>query len=453
MRTLLTSLVALMLLAGTGPAAMAMQATPAASPAAMSAFRDRISKGQVCAWPVEVGTGSSALNAAYPDMNASYFVMPYLLSPGQTLVLHGTFPFDRFSSIATYYRMLVGGHGLELLSWYTDAAITPDPGSTNPAGDPRASTDPAQRRWTIRVTGTATPSATPAVAQPVAGQNVLPAMPTGSDLQNVVGLLVFRVYVPDNANDHTGGVGLPALSLEGSSGTSHQLTPCTASESAAWTGFMAELARQIVAEAPRLPLPPGPDVAPQWIESPVPGLGQNPDNRYLMAPVAWKPGRIVVIRGKAPTFPNTRAGEPQSKATQLRYWSFNTGSNITPLATTAGISDFQIPLAADGTYTLVVSQPADKPADATEAQGVAWLKGADPSQPDLVALRHMLPSKEFFPQSVWSVPEGVIGAAENIMGPYYPQITYCDKATFEKGGADACFAGGGATPAMATPAG
>jgi hypothetical protein len=26
------------------------------------------------------------------------------------------------------------------------------------------------------------------------------------------------------------------------------------------------------------------------------------------------------------------------------------------------------------------------------------------------------------------------------MGPYYPEIVYCDTATFEEGGADACFA-------------
>ncbi|MCC6943414.1 MAG: hypothetical protein IT335_02490, partial [Thermomicrobiales bacterium] len=63
--------------------------------------------------------------------------------------------------------------------------------------------------------------------------------------------------------------------------------------------------------------------------------------------------------------------------------------------------------------------------------------------------RHLLPSQEFFDQSVWAVPEGVVGAAEGIMGPYYPQITYCDTATFEEGGAEACFAAG----ADATPAG
>ena len=77
---------------------------------------------------------------------------------------------------------------------------------------------------------------------------------------------------------------------------------------------------------------------------------------------------------------------------------------------------------------------------------LAWLQGGAPDQPDLLFLRHMLPSNDFFGQSVWSVPEGVIGAAAEIMGPYYPEIVYCDTATFEAGGADACFAQDGATP-------
>jgi hypothetical protein len=64
-------------------------------------------------------------------------------------------------------------------------------------------------------------------------------------------------------------------------------------------------------------------------------------------------------------------------------------------------------------------------------------------------MRQMLPSEEFVDQSVWVAPLDDAAAAEEIMGPYYPQITYCDVATFEAGGADACFAAAGA----ATPAG
>jgi hypothetical protein len=164
-------------------------------------------------------------------------------------------------------------------------------------------------------------------------------------------------------------------------------------------------------------------------------------------PIAWEPGRIVVVRGQAPTFPDTRAGDPQTAEADLRYWTFCMGSNVVPMPSTDCLPDFEMPIAEDGTYIFVVSQTGDRPVNATDEERVGWLQGSDPDQPDLLYLRHLLPSEEFVDQSVWAVPENMIGAAEDIMGPYYPQITYCDKATFEEGGADACFEAEVATPA------
>jgi hypothetical protein len=227
------------------------------------------------------------------------------------------------------------------------------------------------------------------------------------------------------------------------------LTPCTDADRETWKAFFEPFAVQIIEAAPSLPLPPSVDAQPEWVQNRFPGLGTNPDNRYLMTPLAWEPGRIVVVRGQAPTFPDTLAGDSQTTPADVRFWSYCTGSNVIPLPTTDCAADFEIPIAADGTYTIVASQPEDRPANATDDEGVTWLQGADPDKPDLLFLRHMLPSDTFHDQSVWAVPENVVGAAEDIMGPYYPQITYCDTATFEAGGADACFAAGG----VATPAG
>jgi hypothetical protein len=447
MRKPLVLLIVLVLVVGQASALRAQEASPspAASPPSMDQFLDQIRTGQVCAWPVVIATTPDALNVAYPETHSAYFIMPYILSPGQSFVLNGTYPFDRFTSLVTYYRILVGGRGLELLGWLPDYAIVPDAGSANPAADPNASTDPAQRQWTVRITGTASVSATPVVATPVAGQNVLPAMPT--DAEGVIGVMALRIYVPDDATDLTGGVGLPTVTLEEASGATRELTPCTATDRETWKQFFTPFVIQIIKDADPLPLPPGPDVPPQWVQNRFPGLGTNPDNRYLMAPLAWTPGRVVVVRGKAPTFPDTQAGQSPATPAQLRFWSFCTGSNVIPLPAASCVDDFEIPVAADGTYTIAVSQPEDKPANATADNGVAWLQGADPSQPDLLFLRHMLPSEAFFGQSVWAVPEGVPGAAGTIMGPYYPAIAYCDTATFEAGGADACFAAAG----MATP--
>jgi hypothetical protein len=414
----------------------------------MAARHEQVRRGEVGAWPVELAV--DALNVAYPDPNAAYFIMLYMLAPGQSLIIEGAYPFARYSSLTTYYGLGAAGHGIELLGWLPDTAIAPDPGSRNPAVDADAVADPALRRWTVRVTGTApvdgaaAKAATPG-ATPAAGANVIPAHREGAT--DELGALVLRIYLPDDPADHTGGVGLPALSLEEADGSRRPLAACTAAEAQSWSEAVGQMVAINVEAAGRLPLPTDADSTPAWVESRVPGLGPNPDNRYLMAPVLWEPGRIVVIRGKAPTFPDTRAGESRTTPTQLRYWSFCTGSNVvtypTLYPTTAGVADCEIPVGPDGFYTVVVSQPADRPVNATVDNGVAWIQGADPMLPDLLVLRHMLPADAFFAQSVWAVPELVVDVAQPVMGPFYPKTVYSDTATFEAGGAAACFAGTG----------
>jgi hypothetical protein len=424
-----------------------------------SALLGQAKQGEVCAWPVEVAV--DALNVAYPEEKASYFVMPYMLTPGQSLILTGAYPYARFSSLVTYFGLGQPGRDIEVLGWLRDTQITPDPGSSNPALDAEAPSDPLQRQWEVRVTGTipvdeAFPrrDRDPGRLRQLldewarrlfggeAEANVIPAHPEAEEDQ--LGIVVLRVYVPVDAADHGGGVGLPALALEEADGTLRTLAACTPEEEQTWTEAIRQMVLTNIVAADRLPLPPSADAAPAWVESPVPGLAPNPDNRYLMTPVVWDPGRIVVIRGQAPTFPDTNAGESVTLPEQLRFWSFCTGSNdVTPpegYPTTACIADFEIPVGPDGSYTVVVSQPEDRPANATEENGVAWLQGADPTLPDLLLLRHMLPSDDYYDQSVWAVPELTVGAAQAVMGPYYPDAVYCDKAVFEAGGADACFA-------------
>jgi hypothetical protein len=436
MRKLIVLVFSLILIGVQIPVGLAQQvSTPTASPT-MEEFLQQIQTNQACAWAIELDTGF--FNVGFPDVNSYYFLTPYVLQPGQSLVLNGSFPVARFSSVVTYYRDPTSDTGLELLGWLPDYSIVPDAGSANPALDPEASTDPALRQWTIRVTGTAPASSSPTPAMPVDGANILPAMPT--ELESAIGVLTLRVYVPQDPADHTGDVGLPSVTIEEEDGSSRLLNECIVEDREVWKAFFTPFATQIIEAAPPLPMPPSADARPEWVQTTFPGLGTNPDNRYLVAPIAWEPGRIVVFRATAPTFPDTRAGAPPTTTADLRYWSFCTGSNVVPLITAACVSDFQMPVAEDGTFTVVVSQPEDRPTNAAEEQGVAWLQGGEADQPDLLFLRHMLPSADFASQSVWAVPEGVIGAAADIMGPYYPEMVYCDTATFEEGGADACFA-------------
>jgi hypothetical protein len=434
MRKLLIVLIVLAFAGMQIPASLAQEGTPAATSADVPTLLKRASQGDVCSWPVTVAVND--LNVFYPEGNAAYIVTPYMLAPGQALVVEGAYPFARFSSLVTYYGTAAGGQGLEVLGWMPDIAIAPDPGSVNPISG-EASDDPAERRWTVRVTGTAPLDATPAPL----GQNVLPAHPEG--VEGVVGVLIQRVYLPDDRTDPAAGVGKPTLSLETADGERRPLAACTEEETAGWHQFFNGRIQAIVDVVPPPPVPASADARPEFTRMIFEGLAPNPDAAYLTAPVAWEPGRVVVIRGTAP-----RSGPGED--VDVRYWSFCSGANTPPYPAASCIPDVDVPLAEDGTYTLVVSQPEDRPANATADNGVAWVAGADPAYPDLIALRHLVPSEAFYDQSGWAVaPEDTAAEAAAIMGPYYPEAVYCDVATFEEGGADACFA----ADDSATPAG
>jgi hypothetical protein len=438
-------IVSMLLIAGQIPAALAQDATPSDSD--MAQRIEQVRAGEVCAWPI--GVAVDALNVAYPDTNATYYAFPYMLGEDEALVLEGAYPFARFFSLTTYYGVGVPGGAIELLGWLRDTRIVPDDGSVNPAVDEDAPEVLERRQWTVRITGTAPVGDEATTGTPLAagetGENVIPANPEGAGEQ--LGLLVIRIYVPAEAEDPTGGVGRPTMTLEAADGSSRTVPECMAEEAVTWTDFLGPLIVMAASSAPPLPVPPDATTPPEWIASRVPGLGPNPDNRYLMAPIAWQEGRIVVARGQAPTFPDTRAGDSPAMPADLRYWSFCTGSNVleepdVAFPTTDCVPDFVIPIDEEGFYTVVVSQPEDQPANATVENGIAWVQGADPALPDLLLLRHMLPSDAFFDQSVWAVPERTPDVAQEILGPYFPQTVYCDVSTFEEGGAEACFAAG-----------
>ena len=94
------------------------------------ALMGQAKRGEVCAWPVEVAL--DALNVAYPEAKASYFVMPYMLAPGQSLILNGRYPLARFSSLVTYFGLGQPGRDIEVLGWLRDSEIDPAVGQCQP---------------------------------------------------------------------------------------------------------------------------------------------------------------------------------------------------------------------------------------------------------------------------------------------------------------------------------
>ncbi|MET7602999.1 hypothetical protein ABZU45_08905 [Streptomyces avermitilis] len=374
-----------------------------------------------CGWPAVVNP--SRLNFAFPETNATYWVMPYQLSKGDRLVVDGTYPSARFTSLTTYNAK---GSPVDSL---VDRAITPNSGSKNPFAQANAGTNPAEHRYrvTVRSGVTAAP-----------GHNTLAA--TADSAASGSGFLALRIYVPDKESDPTGGAPLPALSLQHQGGSTSTLKTCANAGSAHGdAGPLAGFLRQLVKKY----APPGgfegcgkstPSAPGFAVPNKAEGLFPNPYNKYLCTPVSHASGRIAVIRGKAPTFPDTIQGQSVLTKTQLRYWSLCQNQWQLPYPSSSCAADYQTAL-KDGQYTFVVSTPEDRPTNATTSDEVTWISWGPTDVNGILLFRNMLPAGDFH-NAVQNIQKGQNPAT--VMGPYYPTITYCTKATFEKGGPDAC---------------
>lgn len=358
--------------------------------------------GLSCAWAHKITRDT--LNVAYPDTAATYWSMSYNLIAGDRIEIAGTFPDTRYISFVTYG---VTGSAVDHL---TDRDIQADAGSSNPFADPGA---PPGGTYALTVTSAAGAGAP---------GNVLA---TGGTL----GSVVYRTYVADDPGDPTGGVGLPTVKVRRADGSVVAIPEC------ANPGSDPNLLNLINAFGPATDIAPG---DPPLFKRPaaVSGLYANPDNGYVAAVAEHQPGKVVVIRAKAPTVPDTLAGEsPATPGHDMRYWSMCTNEYRKPYPVTDCTHDSQVPLDGGGWYTIVASTAADRPANATTAQGVSWLEWGSTAHDMVLILRNMLPDAGFT-EDVFEVAPGQ--PAASAMGDHAPVTATCDRAAFEAGGATAC---------------
>jgi hypothetical protein len=91
------------------------------------------------------------------------------------------------------------------------------------------------------------------------------------------------------------------------------------------------------------------------------GAFPNVFNAYVSAVVKYQPGRIVVVRGQAPRFPDTRNGVPVTTPQDLRYWSLCNNNHAFPYPVVDCKADFQTARDSQGFYTYIVATPEDIP--------------------------------------------------------------------------------------------
>ncbi len=350
-----------------------------------------------CAWEIAaIGSQSgpdTPTNVLFPDTNSNYWLSVIPLSESTTVTVSGGEIDARYWSLQTYTAS-------DVFSTTIDS-LRDDQVATEPDGS-----------WSITVSPTGD-----------RGPNPLRALKEGTP--SGTSWLMFRTYLPDDPAMPAGSLGLPTVEIADEWGTR-------------------------VAEACPLPSPTAPGApastegsAPEWLEIPELVFKRpqstvtpfpNADAAYLASPATRRAGQVVVIRGKAPSFPAADVS-PVGAGTDLRYWSW-CQFGLPSTKTVACVADQDVPLGDDGWYTIVISDPADRPSNATEDSGVAWLPwGREPLA--AFALRNLVPDPSFT-EAAQSVPmTGTATSAQ--MGDHTPLATFCAVDTFEATGHEGCY--------------
>lgn len=385
------------------------------------------------------------INVAYPDAAAYYWSAIFSMPKGSKLELAGEFAYARYQSLISY-----DGRGRPVES-VADYLIQPAPGSSNPfvAG--------AQRRVEKRSYALEVLAAEPGAEQLKEGERLQSetrrrfyAPPYGPGQQSIL----YRIYVPDEGLDVNAGVPLPEPVLTLSDG---QVLTGQAACDALMTdqhlaltpdavGIPPGLYRKLVGQTDKPDTWPA-ENPPRWYvqmdrESLIGiytgemtanprrsegGFYPNPDNNYVRTIVNRKHGTVFVLRGKMPRIHATSQRKPVMEHGELRYWSLCSNQGLANTRVNDCLYDEQVPLDADGYYTIMISRAADRPRNAIPECGIGWLPMADDGDGlvdedvTVVQIRNMLADPDFA-HAVQRVDK--IGREAEVMGEYLPRSFY-----------------------------
>lgn len=178
------------------------------------------------------------------------------------------------------------------------------------------------------------------------------------------------------------------------------------------------------------------------------GFFPNPDNNYVRQVFNRKLGKLVVLKGKMPTTPETSRSHlatwPDMHNYQLRFYDMCSLSGMTVSQVLSCKDDEETTLQdAERHYTLVYSRAEDKPRNAVRFCGNSWLEwstegDANPGAPNpdfgYLTMRMLLPNPEFKNAIQYSTTPGTERA---VMGEYLPTWKYeAEPSVFETGGCE-----------------
>ncbi len=128
---------------------------------------------------------------------------------------------------------------------------------------------------------------------------------------------------------------------------------------------------------------------------------------------------------------------------QLRYWSICNNQGL-PSGKTTGpcLADEEVPINAQRYYTVVVSLPQDRPKNATDKCGVAWMNwgtagdGYTRPRSTLMLLRNLTTTAHpAFRNAIQNI--NTPATVKSTMGSYLPTVTYTNAKQFQHTGCNA----------------
>ncbi len=416
-----------------------------------------------------VGADAEQKANLYPDKSATYFVANICLPKNSHLIIEGQYPHARYLSLTVSNQLGSGqmGNG----NFLRGDQIIPDPDSSNPFWA-SCGRNVKKRNFTIYLVQGNPPN------NPV--NNTLYS---GTYSENDRIHLSVRTYLVDRGYDGTGNVllydeksdnsGLPEVSLVFEGGepvTGPKLVKILrAQKKGDPNGYeLNQWLMNVKGSKDPINAPCFSDLASQvfWntdysvtgaFDASHPeervvnyppnndgGFANNPDTRYMVMPYSFGFGEVVVVQGKMPTHPKTRNGDANlPEDPQVQYFSISTAASPNCGEGWDTVCDEQIPLNDNGEYTVIVSWPWNRPANATLKNGICWL---DPKSGEghfigarnwvgVIYIRYQNSSPNW-KKSPMNIPmpsiHNPIPEDPLIMGSYYPFGKYMSKAEFER---------------------
>ncbi|MEG6584749.1 hypothetical protein [Dendrosporobacter sp. 1207_IL3150] len=357
------------------------------------------------------------------DKNAYFWVLPYKADSSKEIIIQGRYPLCRYISFSAHT-------GANSITTAYDQIIMPDLGCTNPFL-PNADFNATNRDYTLKISFTDPPDKNhPYTPSP---ENNTLYVGSSTTLPDNIGFIVYRLYVPSDKTNDTGGVGLPTVLIQDL--TSRELHPIT-SINEVLLGFQIE--NSSILKNIELFHPPS---MIQITQEEMP-LGFNDLNWsiqpqgvvpvksllsvYIYTFIRNDPTMLLYIKWKTPTFPDTFHKKDISGTENMRYWGLSFGTLLNQ-TTHYSIADYEV-TTLDNIAKVVVSFGASRPSFVTPENGFTWidLSGLNP---DLLIYRNSLSGG--FPFTSSGLPES--SPVGHSLGSYLPIGKYLPaKAIFHE---------------------